>query len=459
MHNSAENFYAHFFNILYTYNLQNLNKSSQNVEAIDLVDRDKKVVIQMSATTSKQKIETALSKDILRDYSGYTFKFISISKDATNLRKKSYKNKFGITFNPKTDIVDISFLLKEIDNLLDIDKLKEIYEFIKKELGDENNGEINHNLFKLIKFNNLDAEYSNDLSCSGLGENDVEACPCDNDLVLDIKKKIDLSYRFVIKGETGSGKSLLTFQIAKKYHDENWQVYKLYKDNLSEKERFIYPSEKSFIIVDDAQTINQSLFELIADYSNKNCLILFNWNMSTNTANDNFLYSYPNISIDLKKQVELLKKFYLKNKDLISKKLKSLDIDVKPYDHFTSIDNRIERALSQKTLWEFNYVLTEGWNTVSHDMKVLHNRDRLDLGLVIIAIFQFITLDTGISKEILMNELKSYTPNKIWFDNFNKILNDKNYCNFTDGVIKLKHYMYAKKVLHYFISNNKDENV
>jgi hypothetical protein len=458
LHNHAESFYTHFFNLLYNYNLRNLNKSSQNIEAIDLIDENNKIAIQVSSTSTKQKIETALSKDLLSDYSDYTFKFISISKDATNLRKKNYKNKFGITFNPKTDIIDISFLLKEIKDL-DIDKQKEVYEFIRKELGNENDEEINHNLFKLIKFDNLDTEYLNALSCSGLGENDVEACPCDSDLILDIKKKIDLSNKFVIKGETGSGKSLLTFQVAKKYHDENWQVYKLYKDNLSEKEKFTYPSEKCFIIVDDAQTINQSLFEQIADYSNKNCLILFNWNMSTNTANDNFLYSYLNISVDLKKQVELLKKFCLKNKDLISKKLKSLDIDVKPYDHFTSIDNRIERASSQKTLWEFNYVLTEGWNAVSHDMKVLNNKDRLDLGLVVIAIFQFITLDTGISKDILIDKLKAYTNKKIWFDNFNKILNDKDYCNFTDGVIKLKHYMYAKEVLHYFIDNNKDENI
>lgn len=458
LHSRAENFYAHFFNLLYNYNLRNLNKFSQNVEAIDLIDENKKVVIQVSSTSTKQKIEIALSKKSLSNYPNYTFKFISISKDATNLRKKTYNNKSYLSFNPKMDIIDISFLLKEIDNL-DIDKLKEVYEFIKKELGSENNEQINHNLFKLIKFDNLDTEYSNALTCSGLGENDVEVCPRDNDLILDIKRKIDLSNKFIIKGETGSGKSLLTFQVAKKYHDENWQVYKLYKDNLSEKERFVYPSEKCFIIVDDAQTINQSLFELIADYSNKNCLILFNWNMSTNTVNDDFLYSYPNISIDFTKQIKLLKEFYLQKKDLISEKLKSLNIDVKRYDHFTSIENRIERASSQKTLWEFNYVLTEGWNTVSHDMKVLENKDRLDLGLVVIAIFQFITLDTGISKDVLFDELKSFSSNKIWFDKFNKILNDKNYCNFSDGVIKLKHYMYAKEVLYYFIDNNKDENI
>lgn len=458
LHNSAESFYAHFFNLLYNYNLKNLNKSLQNVEAIDLIDEDKKVLIQVSATSSKQKIETALSKKSLSNYPDYTFKFISISKDSTDLRKKTYNNKSSLLFNPKMDIIDISFLLNEIDNL-DIDKLKEVYEFIKKELGSESDEKLNHNLFKLIKFDNLDIEYSNALSCSGLGEKDVEVCPCDYNLILEIKKKLDLSNKFVIKGETGSGKSLLTFQIAKKYHDENWQVYKLYKDNLLEKEKFTYPSEKSFIIVDDAQTINQSLFELIADYSNKNCLVLFNWNMSINTANDDFLYSYPNISVDSKKQVELLKQFCLKNKKLIINKLKSLNINVQEYDHFASIDNRIERASYQKTLWEFNYVITEGWNSVSHDMKVLNNKDRLDLGLVVIAIFQFITLDTGISKDILIDELKSYTNKKIWFDNFNKILNDKNYCNLTDGVIKLKHYMYAKEVLHYFISNNKDENI
>lgn len=38
LHLHSENFYLHFFNLLYGYNLKNLNDISQNVEAIDLID-------------------------------------------------------------------------------------------------------------------------------------------------------------------------------------------------------------------------------------------------------------------------------------------------------------------------------------------------------------------------------------------------------------------------------------
>ncbi len=132
----SESFYQHFFNLLYGYNLINLNQSLQNVEAIDLIDDTNKIVIQVSATSSKQKIESALQKNIIKQYSNYIFKFISIAKDAKNLRDKIYRNPYSISFNPATDIYDISSILNLISTF-DINKQKEIYQFIKKELGSE----------------------------------------------------------------------------------------------------------------------------------------------------------------------------------------------------------------------------------------------------------------------------------------------------------------------------------
>jgi len=43
LHIHSESFYLHLFNLLYGYNLTNLNESLQNVEAIDLIDFNKKV--------------------------------------------------------------------------------------------------------------------------------------------------------------------------------------------------------------------------------------------------------------------------------------------------------------------------------------------------------------------------------------------------------------------------------
>ena len=137
-HVHSEDFYLHFFNKLYGWNLSNLNNKSQNVEAIDLLDDSNKVIVQVSATSTKEKIESTLKKDIIKTYNKYNFKFISISKDASALRKKIYTNPHSVTFVPSNDIYDTTTILNYIKSL-DIDKQKIIYEFIKNELGDEVN--------------------------------------------------------------------------------------------------------------------------------------------------------------------------------------------------------------------------------------------------------------------------------------------------------------------------------
>lgn len=137
-HLHSENFYRDLFNKLYTWNLENLNSLVQNVEAIDLIDRTNNIVIQISATNTKAKIDSALSKASLlsTEYDGFNFKFISIAKDANNLRSQSYNPPAGIYFIPATDIYDAKSILQDVYNL-DIDTFKIIYKLIKSELGRE----------------------------------------------------------------------------------------------------------------------------------------------------------------------------------------------------------------------------------------------------------------------------------------------------------------------------------
>lgn len=136
VHVHSENFYLHFFNLLYGFKLENLNSKHQNVEAIDLIDHTNKIIIQVSATCTKQKIESALEKKILENYNNYSFKFISISKEASELRKKTFKNPYSLTFTPSSDIFDIVSVLNEILSKQS-HELESIYKFIKSELGNE----------------------------------------------------------------------------------------------------------------------------------------------------------------------------------------------------------------------------------------------------------------------------------------------------------------------------------
>lgn len=147
----SETFFAELFNILYDYNLVNLNCIKQNAEGIDLIDTKNKIVIQVSATCTKEKIENSLNKGIYLFYKDYNFKFISISKEVSNkLRITKFENPYNLIFNSQEDILDSTTLLRYILNL-EIDKQKILFEFIKKELGEEiNTVKVDSNLAEII---------------------------------------------------------------------------------------------------------------------------------------------------------------------------------------------------------------------------------------------------------------------------------------------------------------------
>jgi len=148
-HLHAEDFYLNFLNVLFGFSLKNMNQVTQNAEGIDLIDDVNKLVLQVSSTATKAKVESALSKD-LTPYKGYRFNFVSISKDASELRKQSFTNPHGLIFSPKDDIHDVKSILSHIQHLK-IDKQRVIYDFLKKELQpDEDQPLIESNLAAVI---------------------------------------------------------------------------------------------------------------------------------------------------------------------------------------------------------------------------------------------------------------------------------------------------------------------
>ena len=89
-----------------------------------------------SGTYLTWKIESSLSKDTIKNYNGYTFKFVSIARDADKLRKETFKNPQGISFHPASDIIDKNSILSKIRGL-NINDQERIYKFVIKELVNE----------------------------------------------------------------------------------------------------------------------------------------------------------------------------------------------------------------------------------------------------------------------------------------------------------------------------------
>ena len=110
----SENFYMHFLNKLYGWNLINLNERKQNIEGIDLVDTDRRIIVQVSSTATKQKLDNSFSKSIYKEYKGFNFRFVSIAKDF-NIKEYTIPNNiYNIKFDTQSDIIDINKILKKV---------------------------------------------------------------------------------------------------------------------------------------------------------------------------------------------------------------------------------------------------------------------------------------------------------------------------------------------------------
>ncbi|MGO4532285.1 SMEK domain-containing protein [Paenibacillus sp. 2TAF8] len=194
----SEMFFSDLLELVYDYKLVNLNTYKPNAEGIDLIDKEKKIIAQVSSTCSKKKVEDSLNKEILTEYQGYRFKFISIADDATNLRNKTFTNPYGILFSPVDDILDI-FKIMNIVIHKSINEQEKIYSFIKKELGTELEG---------INFTAQQSSYASEFA-----ENMKDVFVKTNifDTGLEVLKHSNI---LILEGQSGIGKTSTAMMIA-----------------------------------------------------------------------------------------------------------------------------------------------------------------------------------------------------------------------------------------------------
>ncbi|WP_440495966.1 SMEK domain-containing protein, partial [Serratia sarumanii] len=131
----SENFYKDLFNLIYDYNLKNLNSINQNIASIDLADEEKKLCIQVTCTNTIEKIKSTVDKFIKENlHEKYeTLQVLILTK------KKKYKTieygKDGIyKFNIKSGVIDYRDVLRHIQNLTS-EKQFEVKCFLEKELN------------------------------------------------------------------------------------------------------------------------------------------------------------------------------------------------------------------------------------------------------------------------------------------------------------------------------------
>lgn len=150
----SETLYRDILNVVYEYNLQPFNVGKANAEAVDLIDEDKKIVIQVSSTATKAKINSTLAKDKIKELAEdqYSIKFVFVANEAKKLRENTYNNIHSITFDPNNDVWDKITILEKIFQL-SIDRMTMIHDLIQKEFGERPDTlNLSSNLAAIVNF-------------------------------------------------------------------------------------------------------------------------------------------------------------------------------------------------------------------------------------------------------------------------------------------------------------------
>ncbi|WP_250255135.1 SMEK domain-containing protein [Chryseobacterium sp. Marseille-Q3244] len=131
----SENFVRTLLNLIYNYELENLNKEKANFPGLDLGDKAERIAYQVTAQKKSEKIDDTLNTCI--KYEHYKV-FSKIKILILTSKQNSYSLKTitepHFSFDPNIDIIDFNMLIKEIENLPQF-KIESINKFIKAELN------------------------------------------------------------------------------------------------------------------------------------------------------------------------------------------------------------------------------------------------------------------------------------------------------------------------------------
>jgi hypothetical protein len=126
--------YRDLLNLIYGWELENLNTRIPNAKYIDLLDKKNQKAIQITSQNDSEKIKKTI-KGFFDTHcnQGFELKVLLIAK-----RKKDYRTDFTFNgkykFDAKKDVIDIEDILKEIKNK-DLSLIQQISEFLTKEFG------------------------------------------------------------------------------------------------------------------------------------------------------------------------------------------------------------------------------------------------------------------------------------------------------------------------------------
>ena len=132
---AAESFYAEILNLIYGVNLKNGNTETHDLAAVDLIDEENRISVQVTSDSSSTKVKHTLEQFYKNNCAENYDRLIILIITEKIEHKRAYKDLpfTGIAFDPATDIIDCDDLVTELEKpVYNLDRLRSIAEFLSE---------------------------------------------------------------------------------------------------------------------------------------------------------------------------------------------------------------------------------------------------------------------------------------------------------------------------------------
>jgi hypothetical protein len=136
----SEDFFKELLNLIYQYDLENLNDTKANYPCIDLGDKIEKIAFQVTSENDRSKIQETIDKFIgLKLFNKFNELNVIIIGNKKNYQKE-FETSGLFEFSIEDNVIDINDLLKVIKKVK-TDKMEQISNFLKNEIRAEEQSE------------------------------------------------------------------------------------------------------------------------------------------------------------------------------------------------------------------------------------------------------------------------------------------------------------------------------
>lgn len=219
---SMEDFICSILNILYDYDLVNLNHEIANYPGIDLGDRVNKIAVQITSDSSRTKTKETIDTFIKNGYEKeYNRLIIFILGEKKRIRR-DFDTQGTFSFDKNKDVWDFKFLIKEIEKSSN-EKLNLIDSFIEEKLIVESFE--NKTILVEKKYESVENVL---IPRKLILEKDVEACEYGWDKGIKLQNIVKEQKRLVLISDAAFGKTTSIKMFSNEINSEESNQYAFY---------------------------------------------------------------------------------------------------------------------------------------------------------------------------------------------------------------------------------------